>query len=140
MSLPCIRAGRRLRAAAAATTLGVACALAVAGPAAASDALFVSSSAGSDSQPCSWHKPCATIGHAVGLAHDGTSIFVGPGTYRESVTVTSSVALRGFDAVIDASGKDNGIVVKGPSSAGSSIRGFTVENANAEGILANATS
>jgi hypothetical protein len=120
--------------------VSAACALAAAGPAAASDALFVSGSAGNDSQSCSWHKPCATIGHAVGMAHDGTTIFVGPGTYREQVTVTRSLALRGFDAVIDASGKDNGIVVTGASSAGSSIRGFTVENANAEGILANATS
>jgi hypothetical protein len=140
MSLPCIRARRRLRIAAVATTLSAACALAAAGPAAASDALFVSGSAGNDSQSCSWHRPCATIGHAVGLAQDGTRIFVGPGTYRESVTVTHSLALRGFDAVIDASGKDNGIVVTGASSAGSSIRGFTVQNANAEGILANATS
>jgi hypothetical protein len=140
MSLPCLRAPRRLRAAAVATALSAACALAAAGPAAASDALFVSGTAGNDAKPCSWHKPCATIGHAVGLAHDGTTIFVGPGTYREQVTVTTSLALRGFDAVIDASGKDNGIVITGASSAGSSVRGFTVENANAEGILANATS
>jgi hypothetical protein len=124
----------------AATTLSAACALAAAGPAAASDALFVSGARGNDAQACSWHNPCATIGHAVGLAHDGATVVVGPGTYHEQVTVTRSLALRGFDAVIDASGKDNGIVITGASSAGSSVRGFTVQNANAEGILANATS
>jgi hypothetical protein len=56
------------------------------------------------------------------------------------VSIDKRLRLRGDDAVVDATGHDNGIVVRGPSTAGTRIRGFTVENANAEGILADSTS
>jgi parallel beta-helix repeat protein len=103
-------------------------------------ALYVSATRGSDAQPCTWSAPCRTIGHAVAVAAPGSSIFVGPGRYPESVSVTKRLALRGLGAVVDATGKVNGIVLTGPATAGSSLSGFTVENALGEGVLAVNTS
>jgi hypothetical protein len=132
---------RRLAVASAAVlALSAAGALAGASPAAATGAVFVSASAGSDGNPCSVPHPCRTIGHAVAVADDGSTVLVGPGTYAESVSIDKRLRLLGDDAIVDASGHDNGIVVRGPSAAGTVIRGFTVENANAEGILADSTS
>jgi nitrous oxidase accessory protein NosD len=130
-----------LVASAAVLVLGGAGALVAAAPAAAhGDALFVSASAGDDGNACTYDQPCRTIGHAIAVADDGSRVSVAPGTYAESVLIDKRLRLRGDDAVVDASGHDNGIVVRGPSTAGTRIRGFTVENANAEGILADSTS
>ena len=71
-----------------------------------------------------------------------------PGTYKEDVVITKPIALLGsFRAsIIDASGLPNGIFVNGMSAAPKigitnvTVSGFTVRNANFEGILvANAT-
>jgi parallel beta-helix repeat protein len=43
-------------------------------------------------------------------------------------------------AIIDAVGRDNGIVIRGSAAAGTVVRGFTVVNANLEGIWAIQTS
>jgi nitrous oxidase accessory protein NosD len=124
----------------AASIVCVVVALAVAGPAAADSSLFVSASSGSDANPCTAAQPCKTIGHAVGVASPGSTISVAAGNYTEEVVVSKSLTLLGYGAVIDASKRDNGIVVTGPAAAGTVIQGFTVENANAEGILAVSTS
>lgn len=90
----------------------------------------------------------ATIMAAVGAASPGDTIMVAPGTYREDVVITQPVSLIGSNqrSIIDASGLPNGIFVNGMSAApatgvsGVVISGFTVRNANFEGILvANAT-
>jgi nitrous oxidase accessory protein NosD len=123
-----------------ASFLAAACALAVASPAGAADALFVSASAGSDTNTCTAAQPCRTIGHAVSVASPDSVISVAPGTYSEHVLVAQRLLLLGDNAVVDASGFDNGIVISGAAAAGTQLQGFTVENANAEGILAVSTS
>jgi nitrous oxidase accessory protein NosD len=89
-----------------------------------------------------------TINAALGAASAGDTILVAPGTYKEAVVITKPVALLGSwrASVIDASGLANGIFVNGMSAAPKigisnvTVSGFTVRNANFEGILvANAT-
>ena len=85
-----------------------------------------------------------TIGAAVSAASSGDTILVAPGTYREDVIVTkplSLVALDGNRVIIDATELPNGVFINGmgamPNIGVSSvvISGFTVKNANFEGIL-----
>jgi nitrous oxidase accessory protein NosD len=112
-----------------------------AGPAWASgQRLHVSVARGSDSNPCTAVEPCKTIGRAVKLAEPGDAVLVARGTYPESVTVDKRLRLIGHHATIDASGKINGLVVSGTGAAGSLIKGLTVKNAIAEGILVQSTS
>jgi hypothetical protein len=106
---------------------------------AAGHTLYVSNS-GNDSNPCTSSHPCQTIGHAISVAGAHAKIIVKSGTYPEMVAITSPLSLVGQDATIDASGKDNGFLVTGSSAAGTEIKGFTVENATFEGILAMETS
>jgi nitrous oxidase accessory protein NosD len=102
--------------------------------------LFVSASRGSDAGPCTAFRPCRTIGHAVSVAPAGGTVIALPGTYAESVTVTKRVNLRGVGATVDATGQINGIAFTGPGTAGSNFSGFTVENAQGEGVLVFNTS
>jgi hypothetical protein len=114
---------------------------------------FYVAPSGSDANPCSWAKPCLTIGHAVNTAPAGSTIVVKAGTYHEQVFVTKRLTLKGHDATIDASGLLGGIppldgmgiigmgvLIAGPAARGSVVEGFTVMNAPAEGILAAMTS
>ncbi len=89
-----------------------------------------------------------TISAALTAASAGDTILVAPGTYKEDVVITKPIALLGsfHSSVIDASGLANGIFVNGMSAppkigiSNVTISGFTVRNANFEGILvANAT-
>jgi hypothetical protein len=107
-------------------------------------ALYVSAQ-GSDSGNCQVHA-CASIGYALSRASAGARVVVGPGTYRESadpggagnvipprltgLTLTAGGAAA--STVIDATGEPNGIV---DQAGGTTVRGFTVENAQLEGIL-----
>jgi parallel beta-helix repeat protein len=101
----------------------------------AAGALFVSPN-GSDSNPCLATKPCATISRAVSLATPNSTIIVSHGTYHDDVVLTKTINLVGQGSpTIDASGLDNGILVRGAAASRSSISGFTVQNANFEGIL-----
>jgi nitrous oxidase accessory protein NosD len=90
----------------------------------------------------------STISAAVTAAAPGDTIQVAPGTYKEDVVITKSIALiaTGSSPVIDATGLANGIFVNGMASApnagvvGVVISGFTIRNAKFEGILvANAS-
>lgn len=95
--------------------------------------------AGVDTGDCSTN-PCYTISYAVSKAAAGDAVVVAAGTYKESVVITKSVSLQGTNAVIDATGKDNGVLVKGSAAAGTGVSGFTIQNANQEGILVMETS
>lgn len=86
------------------------------------------------------------IGAAVSAASANTTINVASGTYREDVVIGKPLALVGANrrsTVIDATGLSNGVFIDGIDNSGLSnvvITGFTVRNANYEGILvANAS-
>jgi nitrous oxidase accessory protein NosD len=109
--------------------------------------LFVSQSRGNDANPCTEEAPCKTIMRAVAAAAPGSRIVVLRGTYHELVRVTKQLTLIGRDATVDATGltlpppdTDAAIAFLGPGTAGSSISGFTAQNAIGEGILAFSTS
>jgi parallel beta-helix repeat protein len=92
---------------------------------------------GTDTGDCT-ASPCRTITYAVGQANAGDTVSVAAGTYAESVTVTKTLSLIGHDATIDATGQSsppNGVVISGAGAAGTSVSGFTVENAGLEGIF-----
>jgi parallel beta-helix repeat protein len=82
-----------------------------------------------------------TIGAAVAAASPNDTINVAPGTYKESITIGKPLSLIGADATkvtIDATGLGVGIYVDGNDNkalTGVFISGFTVQNANFEGIL-----
>ena len=94
---------------------------------------------GSDTNACTKKAPCETISHTVAQAHKGDSVKVAAGTYAEMVTITNDISLVGSGATIDATGQDNGVQFTA-GAAGAAVRGFDVENANFEGILAQHTS
>ena len=87
----------------------------------------------------------STISAAVAAAAAGDTILVSPGTYKEGVLLTKSLSLLGYSSqntIINAKGQPNGIFINGTAAAPNagignvSIAGFTIENANYEGILA----
>ena len=79
------------------------------------------------------HAEFTTISTAVAAAPSDGTVVVCPGTYKEDVFVNKSLNLLGRDATIDATGLENGVWV-----VASNVRvdGFTIENANGEGVLA----
>jgi len=98
--------------------------------------LYVSP-AGSDAGACTRHAPCKTIGAAVSKAAKGGTVKVERGTYNEQVTLTRDISLVGVrKPVIDATGQDNGVLIKGPGANGALVRGFVIKDATFEGILA----
>ncbi len=107
--------------------------------AASAKTLYVSKT-GSDANACTKKASCKTIGHAVAQAGRGDTVKVSAGIYAEMVTIGNNIRLVGTGATIDATGLANGIVIAGPRSPGAVVRGFKVENANFEGILAQHTS
>jgi Right handed beta helix region len=82
-----------------------------------------------------------TIAAAVAAAAPNDVIRVAQGTYREDVVIGKPLSLLGQgpeNTIIDASGLLNGVNVDGfnnPGLAHVIVSGFTVENANAQGIL-----
>ncbi len=87
-----------------------------------------------------------TIGAAVAAAAPNDVIRVASGTYREDVVIAIPLSLLGQgqeNTIIDATGLLNGINVDGinsPRLAHVIVSGFTVQNANAQGIVVtNAT-
>lgn len=90
-----------------------------------------------------------TIGAAVAAAATNDTIMVAPGTYKEQVTIVRPLSLVGANqeaTIIDATGQANGVYINGTASAPNpgvtdvTVTGFTIENANFEGILvANAS-
>ena len=84
------------------------------------------------------------IAEAVSAAAAGDTIHVYGGTYKESVVLSKSISLLGEGATINAAGLTRGVYVDGIDTASLSsvhVSGFTIENANFEGVLvANASS
>jgi parallel beta-helix repeat protein len=83
----------------------------------------------------------STINAAVAAASPGDTITVAGGTYKEDVVIGKALSLIGNGRAITfiyATGLSNGIYIDGLDNAGLSgveVTGFTVENANFEGIL-----
>ncbi|MGZ4413157.1 MAG: hypothetical protein ACXVRZ_02080 [Gaiellaceae bacterium] len=74
----------------------------------------------------------STIGSAVAAASEGGTVVVCPGTYAEDVIVQKALTLIGQNATIHAAGLENAIQVV---ASDVSVSGFTLENANGEGLL-----
>ncbi len=80
---------------------------------------------------------------AVSAASNGDTIRVAAGTYNEGVVIGKPLSLVGANAgttIINATGLPNAIYVDGvdnPGLRGVLVTGFTLENANFEGILLN---
>jgi parallel beta-helix repeat protein len=102
--------------------------------------IFVSPS-GSDSVGTgSASSPYATISHGVSAAPAGAEVIVMPGTYKEMVNFSKPIYLvsesgQPSNTIINAAGLVHGVEILGTTASGSAIEGFTVENANAEGIF-----
>jgi parallel beta-helix repeat protein len=83
----------------------------------------------------------STISAAVAAASPNDTINVARGTYPEDVVIGKPLSLIGAGdekTVIDATGLSNGINIDGHNNSGLahvSVTGFTVKNANFEGIL-----
>ncbi len=88
----------------------------------------------------------STISAAVAAAANHDNIKVAPGTYKEDVVIGKPLSLIGANSsltTIDATGLSNGIYIDGidnPGLNGVLVTGFTVRNANFEGILLTNTS
>jgi hypothetical protein len=85
----------------------------------------------------------ATISAAVKAAAAGDTIYVAPGVYNEGVVIGTSLSLVGSGrgrSIINAANKPNGIYIDGrdnnpPGLSGVVVTGFTIQNAQFEGIL-----
>jgi nitrous oxidase accessory protein NosD len=88
-----------------------------------------SSHAGRPCRTTSFH----TISAAVAAAPSGGTVVVCRGTYHEDVLISKSLTLMGHHATIDASGLENAVQVV---RSHVTVRGFTLTNANGEGLLA----
>jgi nitrous oxidase accessory protein NosD len=92
------------------------------------------------------HAQYSTINAAVTAANPGDTVVVCSGTYKEDVVITKPLTLVGQNATINATGLPgapigailgqdpyNGITIE---SSNVTVKGFTVEGAEGEGILA----
>jgi parallel beta-helix repeat protein len=82
-----------------------------------------------------------TISGAVAGATSGDIIDVCTGTYNESVDLNNKqLTINAVGtATINASGHAEGVVIQAAGAAGSVLGGFTIENAQGEGVLVEGT-
>lgn len=119
------------------TTAIVLAAMCATAAAASARTLYVSTH-GNDHHACTKAAPCKTISHAMKVAAKGDTVSVAKGTYREEVKISKEISVVGVHKpVLDAKGKRNGFLITG---AGALVKGFVVEQATFEGILARRTS
>ena len=98
------------------------------------EALFVSPDGVSTNSGRSCESATFTsINDAVTAASAGDTVVVCEGTYAEDVLVNKALTLLGRHATIDATGLENGFWIVASDVR---VHGFTVENANGEGVLA----
>jgi parallel beta-helix repeat protein len=85
---------------------------------------------------CIRWQPCGLSG-AVSRAAPGDTVIALPGVYHGGVVLAKTVNLRGEHAVIDAASaaNGNGVQITGPGGSGSTVEGFTIRDAEFEGIL-----
>jgi hypothetical protein len=96
-------------------------------------AIFVAATGAGNGWGGSCQNPdFAKIQDGVNAAPSGGTVVVCPGTYAEDVLVNKPLNLLGLEATIDAGGLENGIHVV---ASWVTVSGFTVENANGEGVL-----
>ena len=92
-------------------------------------------------------SPFRSIAHAVAVATPGVTIIVEPGTYSTMITLDKSVTVESDSdkaeavskTVIDAKGQAHGVWIHGAAASGSIVRGFTLKNADDQGILVEDT-
>jgi nitrous oxidase accessory protein NosD len=103
---------------------------------AAAKTLYVSPK-GKDTAACTQAAPCKTIAHAVATAKKGDLVSVAAGTYAGGAKITKDISVVGVGhPTVNAAGEPNGFLITGPGAAGALLRGFVVEHATFEGILA----
>jgi parallel beta-helix repeat protein len=96
--------------------------------------LFVSPSGSSSNAGRSCNGASySTIQSAVTAAAPWSTIIVCAGSYPEDVAIAEPLKLLGEDAVINASGLNNGLLI---SASHVTVEGFAVRGATGEGILA----
>jgi hypothetical protein len=108
-------------------------AISIVAPQTALAAKFVDGRTGSNSNPCTKTKPCATIGHALGVSGAGDTVTVAGGLYREALILNQGRSLvhQNFDgprharATIDG-GPNTAIEVTG--TAAGLVKGFTIHS------------
>jgi parallel beta-helix repeat protein len=78
----------------------------------------------------SYLRPGQSIQAAINEASDGATVYVGPGTYRETLSINKPITLIGIGSpVIDAGGKGNPISIAGSYAT---VRGFVVQGSRIE--------
>ena len=88
----------------------------------------------------------ASINAAIAQASPYDTINVQPGTYTEDVVVNKPISIVGAsrsNTIVDASGLANGFNIDGldsPGLANVTVTGFTVQNANLEGVVITSAS
>lgn len=96
----------------------------------ASTIWYVDGVNGNDSNDCkSSSTACKTIGHAISLASSGDTIGVGPATYTENLTISTSLKILGSSAtttIIDGGGV--GIVMKVKAGSSVTVSKVTIQN------------
>jgi nitrous oxidase accessory protein NosD len=96
--------------------------------------LFVSPTASSSNVGRSCNSASySTIQSAVTAAVPGSTVIVCAGTYAEDVAIAQPLKLMGENAVINATGLNNGVMI---SASHVTVEGFAVRGATGEGILA----
>lgn len=102
--------------------------------------LYVSTTGSDSTGTGTASAPYATIQKAVSAAASGDTIFVEPGTYKGTVSITEPLTLAADPAtassgavVLDAGGETVGIDI---AASHVTLTGMTIENANEQGVLA----
>jgi hypothetical protein len=107
--------------------------LTIAPAATATTTWYVSGVGGSDSNSCISVAPCKTIGHAISLAASGDTIKVAAATYRENLTIRTSLNIIGSSAkttIIDGRGVNSVVTISG-TSAHVALSKLTIRNGSA---------